>query len=55
VVFKGLKSLFIGNPMVEQDWGSEQYVLEQFGRFYSTGAQNVEASGGRPCSVISVL
>jgi DNA primase small subunit len=29
--------------MAEQDWGSEQYVLEQFGRFYSTGAQNVEA------------
>ena len=29
--------------MAEQDWGSEQYVLEQFGRYYSTGAQSVEA------------
>ena len=28
--------------MAEQEWGSEQYVSEQFGRFYSTGAQRVE-------------
>ena len=29
--------------MTEQDWGSEQYVMDQFKRYYSTGVEQVEA------------
>lgn len=38
-----MPELFNGKPMAEQGWGSEQYVSDQFKRYYASGARFVEA------------